>query len=53
LLRKISPGQAEDAGNGCSLAKSSNNAWRDFSRNPQGRARFSAMLRFSMAHLAD
>ncbi len=31
-------GSAEDAGNGCSLAKSSNNAWRDFSRNPQGRA---------------
>ncbi|SEQ58836.1 NAD dependent epimerase/dehydratase family protein [Pseudomonas cuatrocienegasensis] len=36
----------------CSLAKSSNNAWRDFARNPKGRARFSAMLRFSMAHLA-
>src|SRR3989344_7744024 len=31
----------------CSLAKSSNTAWRDFSRNPKGRASFSAMLRFS------
>jgi hypothetical protein len=31
----------------CSLAKSHNNAWRDFVRNPKGRACFSAMLRFS------
>ena len=36
-----------------SLFKSSNNAWRDFPRNPQGRARFAAMLRFSPAHLAS
>ncbi|HWR79352.1 MAG TPA: hypothetical protein VN303_04035 [Pseudomonas sp.] len=48
LLRKISPGQAWDAGNGCSLAKTHNNAWRNFTRNPKGRACFSAMRRFSM-----
>ena len=28
-------------------AKSYNNAWREFPRNPQGRACFSAILRFS------
>jgi hypothetical protein len=47
LQRKITPGKAEDAGNGYSLAKSSNTAWRNFSRNPQGRACFYAMQRFS------
>ena len=30
-----------------SLAKTSNTAWRDFSRNPKGRACFSEILRFS------
>jgi len=36
-----------------SLAKPANDAWRDFPRNPQGRASFAAMLRFSSAHLAS
>ncbi|WP_165914233.1 hypothetical protein [Pseudomonas sp. IC_126] len=47
MLRQISPGKARDAGNGCSLAKSRNAAWRDLPRNPKGRACFCAMLRYS------
>jgi len=47
LLRQISPGKAQDAGNGCSLAKSCNTAWCNLPRNPKGRACFCARLRFS------
>ncbi|MDP3815251.1 hypothetical protein, partial [Pseudomonas sp.] len=47
LLRQIAPGKARDAGNGCSLAKSRNAAWHNLPRNPQGRACFCALLRFS------
>jgi hypothetical protein len=36
----MTPGQARDAGNGCSLAKSRNAAWRDLPRNPKGWASF-------------
>src|SRR5690606_8340993 len=43
----ISPGQARDAGNGHSLAKSRNAAWRHLPRNPAGRACFCAMRRYS------
>jgi len=39
--------QARDAGNGRSLAKSRNAAWRHLPRNPKGRACFCAMRRFS------
>jgi glycine betaine/proline transport system substrate-binding protein len=47
LLRQMSPGKARGAGNGCSLVKSRNAAWRHLPRNPKGRACFSAILRFS------
>ncbi|RRV26515.1 LysE family translocator [Stutzerimonas nitrititolerans] len=47
LPRQISPGQARDAGNGHSLAKSRNAAWRYLPRNPSGRACFCAMRRYS------
>jgi len=47
LLRQISPGKARDAGNGHSLAKSRNAAWRYLPRNPKGRACFCAALRYS------
>jgi len=47
LLRQISPGKARDAGNGHSLAKSRNAAWRYLPRNPEGRACFFAALRYS------
>jgi len=36
----MAPGKARDAGNGGSLAKSRNAAWRHLPRNPQGRAVF-------------
>jgi hypothetical protein len=47
LPRQITPGKAQDAGNGRSLAKSCNTAWRNLPRNPTGRAGFYALLRFS------
>ena len=37
LLRQIAPREARDAGNGRSLAKSRNDAWRNLPRNPKGR----------------
>jgi len=43
----MAPGKARDAGNGRSLAKSRNAAWRHLPRNPKGRARFCAALRYS------
>jgi len=43
----MAPGKARDAGNGCSLAKSRNAAWCHLPRNPQGRACFCVLLRFS------
>src|SRR5690606_11756903 len=47
LQRQISPGKARDAGNGHSLAKFRNAAWRYLPRNPQGRTCFCAALRYS------
>src|SRR5690606_14443817 len=47
LPRQIAPGKARDAGNGHSLAKSRNAAWRYLPRNPKGRACFCATLRSS------
>ncbi|WP_313433224.1 hypothetical protein, partial [Stutzerimonas nitrititolerans] len=47
LLRQISPGKARDAGNGHSLAKFRNTAWRYLPRNPKGRACFCAARRYS------
>ncbi len=47
LLRQMAPGKARDAGNGRSLAKFRNAAWRHLPRNPSGRACFCAMRRFS------
>ncbi|WP_128576440.1 hypothetical protein [Pseudomonas sp. BAY1663] len=47
LLRQMAPGKARDAGNGHSLAKSRNAAWRHLTRNPKGRACFCAMRRYS------
>ncbi|NKQ11651.1 hypothetical protein [Pseudomonas sp. SST3] len=47
MQRQIAPGKARDAGNGHSLAKSRNAAWRDLTRNPQGRASFCVVLRYS------
>jgi len=41
------PGKARDAGNGRSLGKSRNAAWHHLTRNPKGRASFSAVLRYS------
>jgi len=43
----MAPGKARDAGNGGSLAKSRNAAWRHLPRNPQGRVVFCAMRRYS------
>jgi len=43
----MSSGKARDAGNGRSLAKLRNAAWRHLPRNPSGRACFCAMRRFS------
>src|SRR5690606_9477023 len=45
LLRQMLPGKARDAGNGGSLAKSRNAAWRHLPRNPKGRAGEDAMKR--------
>jgi len=47
LQRQISPGKARDAGNGHSLAKFRNAAWRYLPRNPKGRTCFCAALRYS------
>ncbi len=46
----MSPGRARDAGNGCSLTKSRNAAWRHLPRNPSGRACFCDAA-FLVAHL--
>jgi len=43
----MTPGKARDAGNGCSLAKTRNAAWRHLPRNPKGRACFCAVRRYS------
>jgi hypothetical protein len=43
----MAPGKAQGAGNGRSLAKPCNAAWRHLPRNPKGRACFCAVLRFS------
>jgi len=43
----MAPGKARDAGNGCSLAKFRNAAWRHLPRNPKGRAYFCAVRRYS------
>jgi hypothetical protein len=48
----MASGKAQDAGIGCSLAKSCNDSGGHFPRNPEGRASFCAMRRYSMAHLA-
>ena len=53
LLRQIAPREARDAGNGRSLAKSRNDAWRNLPRNPKGRASFCVVRRYSTAHLGD
>ncbi|WP_208630483.1 hypothetical protein, partial [Ectopseudomonas oleovorans] len=53
MLRQIAPREARDAGNGRSLAKSRNDAWRNLPRNPKGRASFCVVRRYSTAHLGD
>jgi hypothetical protein len=44
----MAPSKERDAGNGRSLAKSRNAAWRHFSRNPSGRACFFAPRRYPL-----
>src|SRR5690606_41019029 len=46
LLCQMVPCKARDAVNGHSLDKSHNAAWRHLTRNPEGRARFSAAPRY-------
>jgi len=51
LLRQIAPGKARDAGNGHSIAKTRNAAWRYLPRNPKDRACFLRDAAFLVAHL--
>jgi nicotinamidase-related amidase len=52
LLRQMTAGKARDAGNGRSLAKSRNAAWRHLPRNPKGRAVAAATKRQQTLGLA-
>ncbi|WP_312933919.1 hypothetical protein, partial [Stutzerimonas nitrititolerans] len=51
LPRQIAPGKARDAGNGHSLAKFRNAAWRYLPRNPFGPGLFLRDAAFLVAHL--
>jgi len=47
----MSPGKTRDAGNGDSLTKSRNAAWRHLPHNPKGRAGFLRDAALLVVHL--
>ncbi|MFI8979156.1 hypothetical protein [Ectopseudomonas khazarica] len=51
LLRQMSPGKAWSDGNGRSLAKLRNAAWRHLPRNPEGPGQFLRGAALFVVHL--